>query len=148
MYPLSPPVAQGLCTVCVQLLLPCVRGCLCVLCSRLSALCVRDCVFSLVVLVCRVLRVFCTFTLSTLCAEFVCVLYLLSGYHRVRNFSFCVCILYVLTVSPCVQGSCVLYPNGEVDPWHSLSVLQQPSPGIEVLMVGFPHSLFLVLITR
>jgi serine protease 16 len=33
-------------------------------------------------------------------------------------------------------GSCVLYPNGEVDPWHGLSVLKAPSAGIPVLMVG------------
>ena len=32
-------------------------------------------------------------------------------------------------------GECVLYPNGEVDPWHGLSVLKSPSPGIPVLWV-------------
>jgi len=38
------------------------------------------------------------------------------------------------------SGSCVLYPNGEVDPWHSLSVLSPPGNGIEVLMVpGASH---------
>ena len=37
-------------------------------------------------------------------------------------------------------GTCVLYPNGEVDPWHSLSVLTAPGNGIEVLMVpGASH---------
>ena len=37
-------------------------------------------------------------------------------------------------------GSCVLYPNGEVDPWHGLSVLKSPSPGIPVLWVpGSSH---------
>lgn len=37
-------------------------------------------------------------------------------------------------------GSCVLYPNGEVDPWHSLSVLTPPGNGIQVLMVpGASH---------
>jgi len=33
-------------------------------------------------------------------------------------------------------GNCVYYVNGEVDPWHSLSVLSSPSAGIPVLMVG------------
>eukprot|EP00039_Didymoeca_costata_P018921 m.335520 g.335520 ORF g.335520 m.335520 type:complete len:495 (-) comp17619_c0_seq1:59-1543(-) len=33
-------------------------------------------------------------------------------------------------------GTCLLYPNGEVDPWHSLSILKSPSPGIGVLMVA------------
>jgi serine protease 16 len=33
-------------------------------------------------------------------------------------------------------GSCVLYPNGEVDPWHGLGVLVSPSAGIPVMMVG------------
>lgn len=33
-------------------------------------------------------------------------------------------------------GSCVLYPNGEVDPWHGLGVLTAPTPEIPVLMVG------------
>ena len=37
-------------------------------------------------------------------------------------------------------GSCVLYPNGEVDPWHGLSILTSPSAGIPVLMVpGASH---------
>lgn len=37
-------------------------------------------------------------------------------------------------------GTCVLYPNGEVDPWHALSILESPSPGIGVLMVpGASH---------
>eukprot|EP01059_Diplonema_ambulator_P031121 TRINITY_DN5628_c0_g1_i2.p1 TRINITY_DN5628_c0_g1~~TRINITY_DN5628_c0_g1_i2.p1 ORF type:complete len:502 (+),score=157.98 TRINITY_DN5628_c0_g1_i2:98-1603(+) len=37
-------------------------------------------------------------------------------------------------------GDCVLYPNGEVDPWHALSVLKSPSPGIPVMMVpGASH---------
>lgn len=37
-------------------------------------------------------------------------------------------------------GSCLLYPNGEVDPWHALSILTSPSPGIETLMVpGASH---------
>ena len=37
-------------------------------------------------------------------------------------------------------GSCVLYPNGEVDPWHGLSILKSPSPGIPVLWVpGSSH---------
>jgi hypothetical protein len=37
-------------------------------------------------------------------------------------------------------GSCILYPNGEVDPWHALSVLESPSAGIPVLMVpGASH---------
>eukprot|EP00662_Eupelagonemidae_sp_cell21_P028954 gene28954-55618_t len=41
----------------------------------------------------------------------------------------------------CTKGDeCVLYPNGEVDPWHSLSVLASPSPGIKVMMVpGASH---------
>merc|ERR1719215_1622767 len=34
------------------------------------------------------------------------------------------------------SGSCILYPNGEVDPWHSLSILESPHEGIDVLMVG------------
>ena len=33
-------------------------------------------------------------------------------------------------------GECILYPNGEVDPWHALSVLTSPSPGVGVLMVS------------
>ena len=34
----------------------------------------------------------------------------------------------------------MLYPNGEVDPWHGLSVLTSPSPGIPVLWVpGSSH---------
>eukprot|EP00754_Rhynchopus_humris_P043844 Rhum_TRINITY_DN3565_c0_g1::Rhum_TRINITY_DN3565_c0_g1_i1::g.11297::m.11297 len=37
-------------------------------------------------------------------------------------------------------GECVLYPNGEVDPWKSLSVLKSPSKGIPTLMVpGASH---------
>jgi hypothetical protein len=34
------------------------------------------------------------------------------------------------------SGECVLYPNGEVDPWHGLGVLTSPSKGIDVMMVG------------
>ena len=33
-------------------------------------------------------------------------------------------------------GSCVLYPNGEVDPWHGLSILTAPSPELPVMMVS------------
>ncbi|KAJ9460514.1 putative serine protease F56F10.1 [Diplonema papillatum] len=37
-------------------------------------------------------------------------------------------------------GSCVLYPNGEVDPWHANSVLKQPAAGIPTLWVpGASH---------
>ena len=30
----------------------------------------------------------------------------------------------------------VLYPNGDVDPWHGLSVLEAPTPQLPVLMVS------------
>ena len=30
----------------------------------------------------------------------------------------------------------MLYPNGEVDPWHALSILKSPSKGIDTLMVS------------
>jgi serine protease 16 len=37
------------------------------------------------------------------------------------------------------NSTCILYPNGEVDPWHSLSVLT-PVPGIDTLWVeGASH---------
>ncbi len=37
-------------------------------------------------------------------------------------------------------GECVLYPNGEVDPWHSLGVLVQPAPLLPTLFVlGASH---------
>jgi len=37
-------------------------------------------------------------------------------------------------------GSCVMYPNGEVDPWMTLSVLKAPSAAIPVMMVpGASH---------
>ena len=37
-------------------------------------------------------------------------------------------------------GDCIVYANGEVDPWHALSVLKSPSPGVGVLMVpGASH---------
>jgi len=34
------------------------------------------------------------------------------------------------------QGSRVLYVNGEVDPWHANSILEQPSPGLLTLYVS------------
>ena len=38
------------------------------------------------------------------------------------------------------NSTCILYPNGEVDPWHSLSILESPGHGIDVLMVpGASH---------
>jgi len=37
-------------------------------------------------------------------------------------------------------GSCVLYVNGEVDPWHALGVLSSPSAGLPTLWVpGSSH---------
>eukprot|EP00049_Salpingoeca_infusionum_P005225 m.89520 g.89520 ORF g.89520 m.89520 type:complete len:500 (+) comp12897_c0_seq1:211-1710(+) len=37
-------------------------------------------------------------------------------------------------------GSCLLYPNGEVDPWHSQSILNSTNPDLEVLWVpGASH---------
>ena len=34
----------------------------------------------------------------------------------------------------------ILYPNGDVDPWHGLSVLKPPTPELPVLMVeGASH---------
>ena len=37
-------------------------------------------------------------------------------------------------------GSCVLYANGEVDPWRGLSINTSPSPGLPTLFVqGASH---------
>jgi len=37
-------------------------------------------------------------------------------------------------------GSCLTYPNGEVDPWHALSILEAPSAGFNAIMVpGASH---------
>eukprot|EP00439_Symbiodinium_sp_Y106_P058701 s1480_g8.t1 len=37
-------------------------------------------------------------------------------------------------------GSCVMFPNGQVDPWSTQSVLQSPSPDLPVLMIpGASH---------
>lgn len=37
-------------------------------------------------------------------------------------------------------GSCLLYPNGEVDPWASQGILKAPSAGIQILSVeGASH---------
>merc|ERR1712166_1574120 len=37
-------------------------------------------------------------------------------------------------------GSCLTYPNGEVDPWHALSILEAPSTGFDAIMVpGASH---------
>ena len=37
-------------------------------------------------------------------------------------------------------GTCLLYPNGEVDPWASQSILKAPSAGISTMMVdGASH---------
>ncbi|EDQ86489.1 uncharacterized protein MONBRDRAFT_28146 [Monosiga brevicollis MX1] len=37
-------------------------------------------------------------------------------------------------------GSCLMYPNGEVDPWNSQSILNTTAPGITTLMVpGASH---------
>jgi hypothetical protein len=33
-------------------------------------------------------------------------------------------------------GTCLTYPNGEVDPWHSLSILNATVPGITAMMVS------------
>jgi serine protease 16 len=33
-------------------------------------------------------------------------------------------------------GTCLTYPNGEVDPWHSLSILNATVPGITAIMVS------------
>merc|ERR1712086_375945 len=37
-------------------------------------------------------------------------------------------------------GTCLTYPNGEVDPWHALSILNATVPGITAMMVpGASH---------
>lgn len=35
-----------------------------------------------------------------------------------------------------IQGTRILYPNGEIDPWHALGVLKAPNAECDVLPVA------------
>ncbi|CAM9552994.1 unnamed protein product [Choristocarpus tenellus] len=46
--------------------------------------------------------------------------------------------LYYGGINP--RGSRVIFPNGDIDPWHALGVLKEPMPGLPVLYVkGASH---------